>query len=299
VLRAVFGVREGPDLERLAARLQRFVAWAVDPRRGLIFTALGPERLMNLKAYRRQHEGLDRELLAEIARRRTAPDLAEREDILSLLLQARDDQGAPLTDRELRDELVTLLVAGHETTAAALSWALVELARDPVAQARLAAGEEGLAEAAVAETLRLHPPLPFGAERRLRRPLTIAGWDLPAGTTLALSTLLAHRRPDVYDEPGVWRVDRFLHDRPPAGAWLPFGGGVRRCVGAAFAQFEARTVLEEITGTLELRSTGPRSRWVARRGIVLVPSRGGRVVAVRRAVRRPAPTLAGVGGAAA
>jgi hypothetical protein len=181
VLRAVFGVREGPDLERLAARLQRFVAWAVDPRRGLIFTALGPERLMNLKAYRRQHEGLDRELLAEIARRRTAPDLAEREDILSLLLQARDDQGAPLTDRELRDELVTLLVAGHETTAAALSWALVELARDPVAQARLAAGEEGLAEAAVAETLRLHPPLPVGAVRRLRRPLTIAGWDCPPG----------------------------------------------------------------------------------------------------------------------
>ena len=299
VLRAVFGVQEGPDLERLATRLQRFVAWAVDPRRGLVFTVLGPERLMGLKAYRRQHEDLDRELLAEIARRRAAPDLVEREDILSLLLQARDEQGAPLTDHELRDELVTLLVAGHETTAAALSWALVELARAPAAQVRLAAGEEGLAEAAVAETLRLHPPLPVGAVRRLRRPLTIAGWDLPAGTTLALSTLLAHRRPDVYDEPGAWRVDRFLHERPPAGAWLPFGGGVRRCVGAAFAQFEARTVLDEITRTLELRGTGPASRWVARRGIVLVPSRGGRVIAVRRAVRPAAPVAAPVAGAAA
>ena len=162
VLRAVFGVEEGARLERLATLLRDFLSWSTDPRRGLVFGFLGPHRLMGLRAYRRQRDELDRELFAEIAGA-AAPDLAEREDILSLLLQARDDEGAPLSDRELRDELVTLLVAGHETTAAALSWALLELARDPAAQARLADGEPGLAEAAVSETLRLHPPVPLGA----------------------------------------------------------------------------------------------------------------------------------------
>ena len=282
VLRAVFGVEEGPQLERMAAMLRRFLAWTTDPRRGLVFAFLGPDRLMDLAAYRRQRDELDRELFVEIAGRRRAPDLSEREDILSLLLQARDEQGAPLSDRELRDDLVTLLVAGHETTAAALSWALVELARDPEAQSRLAGGEEGLAEAAVTETLRLHPPVPLGALRRLRRPMEIAGWNLPAGATVAPCTLLVHRRPDVYPDPAAWRVDRFLGTRPPAGAWLPFGGGVRRCAGAAFAQFEARTVLDEVVRELELRPARPPSRWIGRRGIVLVPARGGPVVATRR-----------------
>ena len=282
VLRAVFGVAEGPRLRRLAATLRSFLTWTTAVRRGLIYAFLGPDRLMGLPSFRRQFEELDRELLAEIADRRRAQDIAERDDILSLLLQARDEQGTPLSDRELRDELVTLLVAGHETTAAALSWALLELARDPEAQARLADGEEGLAEAAVTETLRLHPPVPIGALRRLRRPMTIAGWDLPAGATVAPCTLLVHRRPDVYPDPTAWRVDRFLGTRPPAGAWFPFGGGVRRCVGAAFAQFEARAVLEELAGALELRPAGPRRRLIGRRGIVLVPWRGGPVVATRR-----------------
>ena len=142
VLRAVFGVEEGPRLDRMAAILRRFLAWTTDPRRGLFFALLGPERFMALRAYKRQREELDRELLAEIAHRRQVGDLGERTDILSLLLQARDEDGAPLSDGELRDELVTLLVAGHETTAAALSWALVELARHPSAQDRLAGGEE-------------------------------------------------------------------------------------------------------------------------------------------------------------
>jgi cytochrome P450 len=284
VLRAVFGVEEGPGLERMAGVLRRFVAWTTDPRRGLVFAFLGPDRLMALPAYRRQRDELDRELLAEIAARRRAPDLAEREDILSLLVQARDEDGAPLSDRELRDELVTLLVAGHETTAAALSWALVELAGDAPAQARLAAGEPGLAEAAVAETLRLHPPVPLGGVRRLRRPLAISCHDLPAGATVAPCTLLVHRRPDVYAEPGTWRVDRFLGTRPPAGAWIPFGGGVRRCVGAAFAQFEARIVLDDLVRALALRPAGPTSRRTGRRGIVLVPWRGGPVIATPRAI---------------
>jgi cytochrome P450 family 135 len=288
VLRAVFGVDEGPRLDRMAAILRRFLAWTTDPRRGLFFAFLGPERFMGLSAYRRQRGELDRELLAEIAHRRQVEDLGERTDILSMLLQARDEDGAPLSDGELRDELVTLLVAGHETTAAALSWALVELARHPSVQDRLADGEEGLAAAAVDETLRLHPPVPLGGVRRLRVPLTIAGFDLPAGASVTPCSLLVHRRPDVYPEPLAWRVDRFLGKRPPAGAWIPFGGGVRRCVGAAFAQFEARTVLDELARALEFRPAAPPTRRIWRRGVVLVPMWGGPVVARRRlAAARP------------
>jgi cytochrome P450 len=297
VLRAVFGVEEGPRLERMAAMLRRFLAWTTDPRRGLFFAFLGPERFMGLRAYRRQREELDRELLAEIAHRRQVEDLGERTDILSLLLQARDEDGEPLSDGELRDELVTLLVAGHETTAAALSWALVELARHPSAQDRLADGEEGLAAAAVDETLRLHPPVPLGALRRLRVPLTIAGFDLPAGSSVAPCSLLVHRRPEVYSEPLAWQVDRFLGRRPPAGAWIPFGGGVRRCVGAAFAQFEARTVLDELVRALEFRPAAPPTRRIWRRGVVLVPMWGGPVVASRRlAAQRSAPDRVGTAG---
>jgi cytochrome P450 len=290
VLRAVFGVQEGPELDRLGASLRRLMAWTTDPRRALVFGFLGPDRLMSLHGFRRQLADADGQLLAEIARRRRAPDLDDRQDILSLLLQARDEGGGALSDRELRDELMTLLVAGHETTAALLSWALTEVARDPEAQARLASGEQGLAEAAITETLRLHPPVPLGSLRRLRHPMTIAGWQLPAGATVASCSLLIHRRPDVYEQPTTWRADRFLSMRPPPGAWIPFGGGVRRCVGAAFAQFEARTILDEATRTLELRPTGRPSRRVGRRGIVLVPPRGGTVIPAPR--HAPAPTVA-------
>jgi cytochrome P450 len=286
VLRAVFGVQVGPGLDLLTARLRRLMTWTTDPRRALVFGFLGPDRLMRLSGFRRQLAEVDGELLAEIARRRDASDLADRQDILSLLLQARHEDGSALSDRELRDELMTLLVAGHETTAALLSWALTELARDPRAQARIADGEPGLADAAVTETLRLHPPVPLGSLRRLRRPMTIAGRQLPAGATVATCSLLIHRRADVYDEPTTWRVDRFLDRRPPAGAWIPFGGGVRRCVGAAFAQFEARTVLDELCRVVELRPAGRPRRLVGRRGIVLVPPNGGPVVAAARASRR-------------
>ena len=278
VLQVVFGESGGPDTERFAAALRRLMAWTTDPRRGIVFGFLGPDRLSALRGFRRQVAEVDALLLERIARRRADRGLAGRTDTLSLLLQAVGEDGERLSDGELRDELMTLLVAGHETTAAALAWTLQELARDEAAQARLAAGEPGLAEAAVTETLRLHPPVPLGSVRRLRRPMTVAGHDLPAGATAATCSLLIHRRADVYDDPLAWRVDRFLGTRPPAGAWLPFGGGVRRCVGAALAQFEARIVLDELLRTVRLRPAGAAGRRPGRRGIVLVPARGGPVV---------------------
>ena len=272
VLRAVFGVEDAERLERLRVNVRRALGWLSGVRAALVFTYLGPERLARMRAFRRQVAAVDEDVLAEIALRRADPDVGERADVLSMLLS-----GGGLSDRELRDELVTLLVAGHETTAALLAWAVHELARRPDAQERLARDEEGWADAVVSETLRLHPPVPL-VVRRLREGVTVAGHPLPAGTTIAPCSLLVHRRGDVWEGPREFRPERFVGGRPPAGAWLPFGGGVRRCLGAAFASFEARGVLTEMARTFTWRPAGRRREWVGRRGVVLVPARGGRVV---------------------
>jgi cytochrome P450 len=257
------------------------IAWLTDMRRVLFFFLIGPERLELVPAFRRQRERVDREILAEIARRRSLDDLPEREDILSMLIQAVDENGEHLSDDELRDELMTLLIAGHETTATLLSWVIHDLARDQVSQDRLAAEGGAFTDAVVTESLRLHPPT-GGVVRRLREPLRIAGYDLPKGVDVLPVTLLVHRRADVYPSPWLFDPTRFLDARPPAGAWLPFGGSVRRCIGAAFAQFEAKIVLEELIGALRFRPAVARAERTSRRAIVLVPSKGARVLAERR-----------------
>ncbi|HEX2084907.1 MAG TPA: cytochrome P450 [Solirubrobacteraceae bacterium] len=281
ILRAVFGVQDAARLERLRVNVRRVLGWLTAKRAGLIFAFLGPERLERMPRFQRELAAVDGDVFAEIARRREDGGLAERSDVLSLLLQARFEDGSALSDHDLRDELVTLLVAGHETTAALLSWAVHELARAPEAQERLATGEDGWADAVVSETLRLHPPVPL-VVRRLREPLSFDGVSLPAGATVAPCSVVVHRRADVWPAPGSFRPERFAGSRPPAAAWFPFGGGVRRCLGASFAQFEARTVLSELTRAFALRPPGRRREWVGRRGIVLVPARGGRVVLERR-----------------
>jgi cytochrome P450 len=281
IMRCVFGVEEGERIGQLGEALRGMIAWVTDMRRVLFFFLVGPQRLDKVPAFRHQLARVDREILAEISRRRTLGDLHEREDILSLLIQATDEQGDSLSDGELRDELMTLLIAGHETTATLLSWAIHDLARDIASQERLAAEGGAFADAVITETLRLHPPT-GGVARRLREPLTIGGYDLPTGTDVVPVTLLVHRRADVYPDP--WRFDptRFLDTRPPTGGWFPFGGSVRRCIGASFAQFEAKIVLEELTKALRLGPVERRPERTSRRAIVLVPSRGARVVAQRR-----------------
>jgi cytochrome P450 family 135 len=281
ILRCVFGVEDGERLTALRAQLIQLLGWVTDLRRVIVFFMLGPDRLMALPRFRRQVQAVDREIYAEIARRRRAQDLEKREDILSLLVGARDEQGRRLSDEELRDELVTLLIAGHETTATLIAWAVHELARDGERQDRLAVEQRAFSDAVIAETLRLHPPVAAVA-RRLRRPLSLAGYRLAAGTNMMPVSLLVHRRGDVYEQPWAFRPERFLDARPPAGAWLPFGGSVRRCIGASFAQFEARIVLEEMTRRLRLRAARSRPERTGRRAIVLVPSRGARVVARAR-----------------
>ena len=276
ILRAVFGVEDAARLQRLRINVRKVLSWLTGYRAALIFTYAGPDRLQAMRSFRRQIDAVDQDVFTEITRRR-ASDFAGRDDVLSLLLGARFEDGSGLSDRDLRDELVTLLVAGHETTAALLAWAVHELARDAAAQERLAAGEDGWAEAVVTETLRLHPPVPL-VVRRLREPLSFDGFALPAGVTVAPCSVVVHRRDDVWPEPASFRPERFIGTRPPAAAWFPFGGGVRRCLGAAFAQFEARTVLSQLAAAYAFRPAGRRRERVGRRGIVLVPARGGRVI---------------------
>jgi cytochrome P450 len=281
ILRAVFGVEDRPRLQRLGKTLADLLTWTVDPRRIMQFALRGPERLESSRGFRSQVAAVDEQVLAHIAERRADPRLPERTDVLSLLLRARDADGAPLPDRDVRDELVTLLIAGHETTAALLGWALHDAVRTPGVMDRLAAREEGYAEAVVTESLRLRPPVPV-VVRRLKRPLTIAGLDLPAGVTVAPSPVLVHQRPELYPDPQAFRPDRFLGVKPSAWEWFPFGGGVRRCLGATFAMAEAAIVLTELAAAWELAPGTRRPEKTGRRGIVLVPRDGCRVTVVAR-----------------
>jgi cytochrome P450 len=215
-------------------------------------------------------------------------------------MQARDEDGAPLSDEQLRNELLTVLVAGHETSASALAWTLERVVRHPDVLARLqdeADANEGAhdyADAVAKEALRLRPVLPL-VVRRLTEPLELHGYELPAGTTVGPCIYLAHRRPDVYPDPHEFRPERFLESPAGTYTWIPFGGGVRRCVGASFALFEMRTVLQTLIARLHLEPADPSPERILRRSIFLSPSRAGRLVARRRPVaagRAPATVAA-------
>jgi len=282
ILRAVFGLERGERLEALRVELRSLLDTLTRPYMLLFPILLGPERLSRFGPFQRLHERVDALIYAEIAERRLAADIDEREDILSMLLSARhESDGAPMSDREIRDELMTLLVAGHETTATALSWAVERLTRHPDKLARLAdevqAGAREYLEAVVTETLRLRPVISLVA-RYLREPVEIGGWRLPAGVTVAPSIYLVHRRPDVYPNPERFEPERFLESSPGTYTWIPFGGGVRRCIGGSFAHFEMQVVLEELIKRRHMRPARPESERVFRRAITETPRRDAEVV---------------------
>jgi cytochrome P450 len=281
ILRAVFGVAEGARLEALRHELRRLLDLVTNPRMMVFPALLGPERVSQMGPFRRDVARVDRLIYGEIAERRAAADLDERQDILSLLLLARDEQGEPMSDAELRDELVTLLVAGHETTATALAWAVERLCRHPPVLRRLsdevAAGEEAYLEAVITETLRLRPVISIVA-RVLTAPVQLGGYELPAGVTVTPSIYLVHRRPDVYPEPERFRPERFLEASPGTYTWIPFGGGTRRCLGAAFAMFEMRVVLREIVRRLWIAPARPDPERVFRRAITETPRHDAEVI---------------------
>src|SRR3954454_7360590 len=283
---AVFGVTDPVRRERLQELLPRLLddtSSVALQFRVLLARRGGADPYEQLRALVAQ---IDEVLLAEIAERRTDPALAQREDILSLLATARFDDGTAMSDRELRDQLVTLLLAGHETTATALAWTVDLLLRHPAALARLggdlAEGSEEYLRAVIWESLRLRPVVPL-AGRRLATDLRVDGVDLPAGTDVTPAIWLTHTRADLYPEPYAFRPERFLEQAPTTYGWIPFGGGVRRCLGAAFAEMEMRIALTEILKRRTLRPAGSRAERVARRNVTFSPAGGTRVVATRAA----------------
>jgi cytochrome P450 len=291
ILRAVFGVeaeRMGPLRSAIGELLQPMHTLAV--LRVLLSRPTG-ERPTG--AIGRALDTLDTVIYEEIARRRAQSDLEQRADILSLLMQARDEDGQAMSDGELRDELVTLLLAGHETTATAVAWAVERLVRHPHKLARLVAeidageGEEYLT-AVVNETLRVRPVVPL-VGRLLTQELQVGGYALPAGTRVMPAIYLTNRSPRVYDEPAEFRPERFLESAPETFSWIPFGGGIRRCIGASFALLEMKLILSTVLGELEPRLPDRRRRrggeLIRRRAITLVPSAGARVVWERRRER--------------
>jgi cytochrome P450 family 135 len=287
ILQAVFGLDDEARRVRVGAAIRDALGIVANPLSELLMGLPGRIGPINVRAlFERKVAEMDALLLAEIAHRRDDPALAERDDILSLLLQARDEDGELMSNRELRDELVTLLLAGHETTATALAWTFDELFRHPSALERLHAGDEAYVDAVITESLRLHPPIAF-VDRKLRVDLELGSARLPAGTVVAPCIYLAHRRADLYPEPGAFRPERFLDRGPETYSWLPFGGGVRRCVGASFATFEMRVVLETILARARLRPASVRRESATRRAIVMAPRRGTRAVLDDRAPRRP------------
>ncbi len=304
ILRAVFGVADSDRARRLREQLPLLLAEtsgaALMQIRFLLASRLGRgDPLARLRAIA---AGVDELLYAEIAARRADPQLDEREDILSLLIASRFDDGTAMSDRELRDQLVTLLLAGHETTATGLAWAFDLLLRNPPVLARLVAavdsGEEDYVRAAAREALRLRPVVPL-AGRRLSCELHVDSLRLPAGTDVTPAIWLTHTRPDLYPDPYAFRPERFL-DGPPSGyGWIPFGGGVRRCLGASFAEMEMRVVLETVLRRCVLESAGSRrAERVTRRNVTFSPRHGTRVRYRPRAVSAEAAGIAGRDGAA-
>jgi cytochrome P450 len=280
MMRVVFGLRAGAELEHVRSAIRRALDMTTSLPRLVAMALLQRDlgRHSPWGAFRRAVADADTLLLGVIRRARSRPGDGS---ILSLLLAARHEDGSPPGDDELRDQLVTLLAAGHETTAGSLAWALERLARHPAVLARLrdelAAGDDAYLDAVVKEVLRTRPVLSVAA-RKLAAPFTVAGWELPAGVHIAPCIYLTHRRPDLYPEPAAFRPERFLDGAPAPYTWIPFGGGVRRCLGAAFATMEMKEVLRAVLARVDLRAPREAGERVRRRTITLVPAHGGNVV---------------------
>jgi cytochrome P450 len=281
ILETVFGVHQRERLETLRAALRDFLDLGTNPLMLAPVLAVGPERVRSVPFFRRRMDRVDEVIAHEIAERRAATDLEERDDILSMLLLAEHEDGSPMSDAEIRDELLTLLVAGHETTATALSWAIERLVRHPEKLERLRdetlAGEEAYLTATIQETLRLRPVIVL-VLRHLTEPVELGGYELPAGVSVAPSIHLVHRNPRVYPEPNRFLPERFLDEPPGTYTWIPFGGGIRRCLGASFAQFEMQVVLRELVARRALAPSRPAPERPFRRAITETPRHDAEVV---------------------
>jgi cytochrome P450 len=289
ITRTVFGVEEADRMRRMSKLLGDMLDGVTNSRFLARLMFVGPDRVERSKALAAKLAPVHEAVLDEVARRRAAPDLQEREDILSMLVQARYEDGSPMSDAELLSELKTLLVAGHDTTTTELSWAFERLLRHPDKLERVReealAGESAYVDAVVKETLRQRPVFPI-AMRKLTKPMEIGGYALPAGMAVRPCIYLMHHNEEIYPEAERFLPERFLERPPGTYTWIPFGGGVRRCIGASFALFEMRTVLQAVVTEFDMRPADERSEAIVRRSITMAPQKDTEVIVTRR--RRPA-----------
>lgn len=304
IMRVVFGLGEGRELDRLRACLLRMLEMVNSPAAAFfaVLPAGAMRRLPPFSRFFRAREAFRVILLGEIARRR-ADGATQRDDMLAMLMDARDEDGGTLTDAQLLDEMFTLLMAGHETTAGQLSWVFYHLLRHPGVLARMrdelrstfgdaplnaaTIGTLGYLDAVIKETQRLSPVATNAPPRLLKRPARIGGRELPAGVGVSAAIYATHHRPDLWPEPERFDPERFLMSRPNPHAFLPFGGGARRCLGAAFAIYEMKVVLAQVLRRTELRIAPGYQMKPVVRAVTVGPSRGMPVVLDRRTPQRP------------
>ncbi len=292
ILRSVFGLVGGAELEHLRGLLSDVLAYTESPLS--VLPAL--QRWLAWTPVQRRFNRLMREtdelIFTLIAQRRASGEHGDGDDVLAMLLGARHEDGSPMSNEEMRDELMTALVAGHETTASQLAWTFERLAREPTVAARLTAEidagvEEGYLGAAINEILRLRPVLPHAEPRLVKREIEIGGVRYPPGVVLLASAQLVHHDPAIYEDPWAFRPERFLGVTPGTYTWIPFGGGRRRCLGASFAVQEMKIVLREVLSRYALEPGGGPPETTRRRSITFSPARGATVVLRARGVRAP------------
>jgi cytochrome P450 len=297
ILRAVFGLDPGPRLDALREGLGDVLAFGDRP---ISLTPPDPEGLLSkvlvhigpFAEFVRLQQETDALLFELIDERRNGN--GQRDDVLAMLLEARHEDGSPMSDQELRDELMTLLVAGHETTASSLAWAFERLAREPRVLSRLVedldADGDAYLVATIQETLRHRPVLPNVEPRLVKKPFEVGGWRYPPGVCLVPNAYLIHHDPEIYPEPYEFRPERFLDEPPGTYTWIPFGGGRRRCIGASFAMLEMQIVLRTVLTRCELQPAHDGAEHASRRNISVRPGRGARTAF---GDRRPAAIAAG------
>jgi cytochrome P450 family 135 len=286
IMRVVFGSTESEQLQRLRGSLRRLTNWMNDPKRLNLLAAAGPSHFAGNKDYRAMMEPVERGVLEQVRLRRRDPEYTNGADIAAMLGEARYEDGSPMSEQDLRDELVTLLTDGP--TSSLISWAFERILRHPEQYARLRAdvdseGVEGpYLDAVAKETMRLCPAAPI-VVRKLLEPMELGGFTIPAGRTVAPCVHLVHRRPDVYPEPLSFTPERFLERPAGTYTWIPFGGGVRRCLAAPYAQLLMKQVIATILGKVDLQASEPRSERPRKSAISFVPHRHALVLAMPRA----------------
>jgi cytochrome P450 len=287
ILRAVFGMEPGERLDVVRDALTRILDFATRPMTLVPYLQKelgGHSRWAKFIALRKEADKQIYDLIAEHS--------GGGDDVLSMLLEARHEDGSPMSPQELRDELMTLLVAGHETTASQLAWAFARLARSPEVMRRLMAeideGGEDYLEATIQETMRRRPVIPNAAPRLVKQPIEVGGWSYPEGVCLVPNAYLVHHDPEIYPEPYAFRPERFLEKEPGTYTWIPFGGGRRRCLGASFAMLEMRLILRAVLASSELAAPEREHEPARRRAITISPRRRARTVILDRVPERVA-----------